>query len=224
MDSVRFLSFLQDFAASAASNGTSSKQTGDGNTSSTDLASTLSAFETQLKALMVAPTPALESVQPASTPSKNAEFVTGGNSKPSIDNTLAATESMLAMVGKGVNSSPNSSPADSLGIETPNNDQLREIIAWRREQIDPMLHVKVGDIWERQGITDPLNHPKLIADARHSLDTANFRKAHMPGFVAQWEGPWRTTLAAERQANSDRQIQMAAASAASGFITGGGRA
>jgi hypothetical protein len=131
---------------------------------------------------------------------------------------------MLAMVSERNLSASTPSSTTVSTIPAPENDELKEIIAWRREQIDPMLHVKVGDLWDRQGITDPFNHPKLLADAQQSQEVALFRKAHMPGFVAQWEGDWRTQLSSERQTNELRRIELAAASAASGFTTGGGKA
>ena len=223
MDAIRFLNFLHDFAANSAQK-TSAKATGDGKTSAPDLADTFTAFESQLKALMS--TSASSAPAPTTAPSNGDEFVIGGGSQSSadLDKSLAATEAMLAMVSeKNVAPQPSTSSASS-SPTAPDQDELKEIIAWRREQMDPMLHVRVGDIWDRQGITDPFNHPKLLADAQHSQEVSLFRKAHMPGFVAQWEGDWRTALAAERQADKARQIELAAASAANGFITGGGSA
>jgi hypothetical protein len=128
---------------------------------------------------------------------------------------------MLAMVSERNLSAPTSSSTTASTTPSAENDKLKEIIAWRREQIDQMLHVKVGDLWDSQGITDPFNHPKLLADAQSAQELALFRKAHMPGFVAQWEGDWRTQLSSERQTNELRRIESAAASGASGFTTGG---
>jgi hypothetical protein len=220
MDTIRFLNFLHDFAAKSAQK-TNTNTQGDGKTPAADLASTFTAFETQLRALMNTGATTAQTTPATSSPPP--DFVIGGE-KPSdedLDKTLAATEAMLAMVSDKnqpaqTSSSPTASPPTS-----PKNDELKEIIAWRREQIDPMLHIKVGDLWDRQGITDPFNHPKLLADAQETQEIALFRKAHMPGFVAQWEGDWRTKLSAERQAQELRRIELAAASAASGFVIGG---
>ena len=221
MDAIRFLSFLHDFAANSAQK-TSANATGDGKTPPTDLAETFTAFETQLRALMS--TGASSAPTSPTPPSNGAEFVVGGGSQSStdLDKSLAATEAMLTMVSEK-NVAPKTSTISALSSPAaPDHDELKEIIAWRREQIDPMLHVKVGDLWDRQGITDPFNHPKLLADAQRTQEVALFRKAHMPGFVAQWEGDWRTQLSSERQTNELRRIELAAASAASGFTTGGG--
>lgn len=224
MDAIRFLNFLHDFAANSAPK-TSTNATGDGKTAPANLADTFTAFESQLRALMNTG----ESAAPTNTsasPSTSNEFIIGGGNQSStdLDKSLAATEAMLAMASEKNLVPQTPLTSNSSTLSALEKDELKEIIAWRREQIDPMLHVKVGEIWDRQGITDPFNHPKLLADAQHSQEVALFRKAHMPGFVAQWEGDWRTTLASERQANSDRQSQMAAASAANGFIAGGSRA
>jgi hypothetical protein len=222
MNAIRFLSFLHDFAANSAQK-TSANATGDGKTPPTDLAETFTAFETQLRALMS--TGASSAPTSPTPPSNGAEFVVGGGSQSStdLDKSLAATEAMLTMVSEK-NVAPKTSTISALSSPAaPDHDELKEIIAWRREQIDSMLHVRVGDLWDRQGITDPFNHPKLLADAQSSQEVALFRKAHMPGFVAQWEGDWRTALAA-RQADKSRQIELAAASTANGFTTGGGTA
>lgn len=217
MDSIRFLNFLHDFAAAAAQKTAANNQSSGTNSPGTDLASTVTAFETQLKALL-----APASSQPlTSAPEDTSGFVIGGGSPNMSNNMLASRSTMLAAASSDTSATPTPPVTPSVN-QTPNNDTLREIIAWRREQIDPMLHVKVGEIWDKQGITDPLSHPKLLADAQHSLETSTFRKAHMPGYVAQWEGDWRTQLTAQRQADEERRVQMAAASAASGFVAGGG--
>jgi hypothetical protein len=221
MDAIRFLSFLHDFAANSAQK-TKANATGDGKTPPADLAETFTAFETQLRALMS--TGASSAPTLSTPPSTVTEFVIGGGNLGSTgpDKSLEATEAMLAMVSEK-NSAPQTPPsAQATSLAAPDQEELKEIIAWRREQIDPMLHVKVGDLWDRQGITDPLNHPKLLADAQNSQEVALFRKAHMPGFVAQWEGDWRTQLASERNNLELRRIQNAVASAANGFVTGGG--
>jgi hypothetical protein len=219
MDTIRFLNFLNEFSASTAAK--TSNNIGESKLQSSNLATTLSAFESQLKDLMN--TVESSSSAKLATTSTAAEFVTGGGdqSTGAKDNTLAATEAMLAMVTE---KSPlpqalttTSSPTNNSAIK----DDLKEIIAWRKEQIDPMLHIKVGEIWDRQGITDPFNDPKLVADAQHSQEVALFRKAHMPGFVAQWEGDWRTQLSSARQANEIRRNELADAGKDHGFIIGG---
>jgi len=220
MDAIRFLNFLHDFAANSAPKTNTNTQV-DGKPPATDLATTFTVFESQLRALMATGEAATPNTP--TTLSATPEFVTGGNNQSTtdLDKSLAATEAMLAMVSERNLSAPTPSSTTASTTPAPENDELKEIIAWRREQIDQMLHVKVGDLWDRQGITDPFNHPKLLADAQHSQELALFRKAHMPGFVAQWEGDWRTQLSSERQANEVRRIELAAASAASGFTTGG---
>ncbi|PUE44197.1 hypothetical protein B9Z49_20190 [Limnohabitans sp. 2KL-51] len=237
MDAIRFLNFLHDFAANSTQK-TNTNATGGGKTPPANLADTFTAFESQLRALMntgesAAPTASTSTSTSAATaaaaaasPSTSTEFVIGGGSQSitDLDKSLAATEAMLAMVSERNLSAPTPSSTTASTTPSAENDELKEIIAWRREQIDQMLHVKVGDLWDRQGITDPFNHPKLLADAQQSQEVALFRKAHMPGFVAQWEGDWRTQLSSERQTNELRRIELAAASAASGFTTGGGTA
>lgn len=222
MDAIRFLNFLHDFAANSAPK-TSTNTTGDGKTAPANLADTFTAFESQLRALMNTGKSAAPTT--STSPSTSTEFVIGGGSQSStdLDKSLAATEAMLAMASEKNLVPQTPLTSNSSTLSAPEKDELKEIIAWRREQIDPMLHVKVGDLWERQGITDPFNHPKLLADAQHSQEVSSFRKAHMPGFVAQWEGDWRTQLTAERNNLEHRRIQMAEASAANGFIIGGGR-
>lgn len=220
MDAIRFLSFLHDFAANSAQK-TSTNATGDGKTPPADLAETFTAFETQLRALMS--TGASSAPTIPTPPSTATEFVIGGGNQGNtdLDKRLEATEAMLAMVSEKNSAPQTPSSAQATSLPSADQEELKEIIAWRREQIDPMLHIKVGEIWDRQGITDPFNHPKLLADAQNSQEVALFRKAHMPGFVAQWEGDWRTQLSSERQANEIRRNELAAASKANGFITGG---
>jgi hypothetical protein len=156
----------------------------------------------------------------------SAVFVVGGGTGTGTmsDGAMAATEAMLARVFEPANSKSAAAPEATSPQLSAHDDTLREIIAWRREQIDPMLHVRVGDLWDRQGITDPMSDPKLLAEAQHSHERAMSRKAQMPGLVAQWEGDWRTQLAAERQNLADQRIQSAANSASSPFVIGGGHA
>jgi hypothetical protein len=220
MDAIRFLNFLHDFSANSAQK-TSTNTAVDGKTTAADLATTFTAFESQLRALMATGETATPNTP--TTLSATPEFVTGGKNQSSadLDKSLAATEAMLAMVSEKNLTAPTPSSTTASTTPSAENDELKEIIAWRREQIDQMLHVKVGDLWDSQGITDPFNHPKLLADAQSAQELALFRKAHMPGFVAQWEGDWRTQLSSERQTNELRRIESAAASGASGFTTGG---
>lgn len=191
MDTIRFLSFLQDFASSNISKSVATSPSGT-NLPPNNLSQTLSAFEAQLRALMNT-----SSSEPAaqSTAAGTTDFVVGSQSAPGTAVTGAATAPVSAQ-----------------------NESLREIIAWRREQIDPMLHERVGDLWERQGITDPMNDPKLLAEAQNSYDRAIFRKAQMPGFVANWEGDWRAQQALERQT----RLLAIADSVNSSFTVGGG--
>lgn len=225
MDTIRFLSFLQDFAANNVQKSTSTTPHSGTTQSSTDLASTFNAFEAQLKALM-----GQAAAQTTPTPSETSVFVVGGSANDSHNTTpeasMLATQAMLSRAfgadGMAQASTATASP-DPAKLSAHDNT-LREIIAWRREQIDPMLHVKVGDLWDRQGITDPMNDPKLLADAQSAHDRAMSRKAQMPGLVAHWEGDWRTQLATDRQNLADQRIQSAANSASSPFVIGGGHA
>lgn len=64
---------------------------------------------------------------------------------------------------------------------------LEDIIAWQGDRIDPMLHVRIGDLWALQGITDPASHPQLLENAQRIFDKAMTRKSYFPGYVAEWE-------------------------------------
>jgi len=98
---------------------------------------------------------------------------------------------------------------------------LRNIIAWRQEQIDPMLHVRVGDTWAKQGIEDPFNEPHLISQAQEILETAQRRLDMNPGAKAPWDGNWQTALAKERAIEAQRIAVLVEGAANSNFVIGG---
>ena len=98
---------------------------------------------------------------------------------------------------------------------------LRNIIAWRQEQIDPMLHVRVGDTWAKQGIEDPFNEPHLISQAKEILETAQSRLALFPGSKAPWEGDWQTALAKDRAIEAQRIAVLVEGAKNSNFVAGG---
>jgi hypothetical protein len=98
---------------------------------------------------------------------------------------------------------------------------LRNIIAWRQEQIDPMLHVRVGDTWAKQGIEDPFNEPHLISQAQEILETSQRRLDMNPGTKAPWDGDWQTALAKEREIEAQRIAVLVEGAANSNFVTGG---
>ena len=210
MDTIRFIKFLQDFAANNVQKSTSAASGAGTPQASTDLNRTISAFEEQFRALLNAPV-----TQTATPPSDN--------NSTTVKNPLLTTQAMLSRT-LGAESHANVAAAtdnqDPAKLSA-HDETLREIIAWRREQIDPILHVRVGDIWERQGITDPLTHPKLLSDAQTAHDRVISKKALMPGVVAHWEGDWRTQLATDRQNQAAQRIQAAADSLNSPFAVGG---
>ncbi len=98
---------------------------------------------------------------------------------------------------------------------------LRNIIAWRQEQIDPMLHVRVGDTWAKQGIEDPFNEPHLISQAQEILETAQRRLEMNPGSKAPWDGDWQTALAKDRAIEAQRIAVLVEGAVNSNFVTGG---
>jgi hypothetical protein len=98
---------------------------------------------------------------------------------------------------------------------------LRNIIAWRQEQMDPMLHVRVGDTWAKQGIEDPFNEPHLISQAQEILATAQRRLDMNPGTKAPWEGDWQSALAKERATEAQRIAVLVEGSKNSNFVAGG---
>lgn len=214
MDTIRFLSFLQDFAT-ANSSRSGATAPGGTNLPPADLTKTLSAFETQLRALMNT-TSTQTSAQ--STATGTIDFVVGEGAKQGVsESSMAATEAMINAMLYGQSVDRMAPAASVSSASSVPDDTLREIIAWRREQIDPMLHEKVGDLWERQGITDPMSDPKLLAEAQHAYERAMSRKAQMPGLVAHWEGDWRT-----QQALADQNRQRAGIEGAkSQFVVGG---
>lgn len=223
MDTVQFLNFLQSFASSASSRTQSQSGT-------ESLSSTLSAFETQLRALM-SPT---QTTEEAGAPPLQAGasghgatggedvaaptslFVIGGSAPPVGVVTSAAPVSESATSGAAAGAAA-AEPAS--GVEAAPKPSftaplaaLQQIVAWQREQIHPMLHVRIGDTWERQGIADPVNHPGLLAQAQQVYERAAAFKSHMPDYVAAWEKPWE----------APPPVQMASAVPdTSGFVIGG---
>lgn len=232
MDTVRFLNFLQSFASSTSTRMQAQPE-------SETLSSTLSAFESQLRALMapdqpktadavmtvqtqasdglvpagVAVPPLAQAVDvPDSLPesASSSLFVIGGSAPASAVVAVPATAGD-ALPGAAAGASPVATPVVASGFKPPIED-LQKIVAWQREQIHPLLHVRVGDTWERQGIADPVNHPGLLAQAQQVYERAANFKAHMPGYVAAWEKPWQVPA----------PVQMAASEPdTSGFVTGG---
>jgi hypothetical protein len=97
---------------------------------------------------------------------------------------------------------------------------LRNIIAWRQEQIDPMLHVRVGDTWAKQGIEDPFNEPHLISQAQEILEMAQRRLDMNPGTKAPWEGDWQSALAKDRATEAQRIAVLVEGAANSNFVSG----
>lgn len=235
MDAVRFLNFLQSFAASTSSRLATQPASGG-------LESTLSDFEAQLRTLLdqnssgggaAAASPALASDAGALLPAQTSTaadmptaaqvlgrsgstlerqvFVTGGGSEsPVSQGTPQTTFQTAAPAGADV-AAPQA-PADPEAGKAPLS-ALQKIVAWQREQIHPMLNVRVGDLWDRQGIADPLNNPGLLGHAQQIHDRANNFRSLMPGYVAAWEGEWQAPAA---------PVQMATRTPdASGFVTGG---
>jgi len=98
---------------------------------------------------------------------------------------------------------------------------LRNIIAWRQEQMDPMLQVRIGDTWAKQGIEDPFSEPHLISQAQEILETAQRRMATVPGFKAPWEGDWQTALAQDRATEAQRIAVLVEGAKNSKFVAGG---
>ena len=232
MDTVRFLNFLQSFASSASTRMQSQPE-------AETLSSTLSAFESQLRALMapdqtkagaaapsarssvpgdlapagaaLSPLAAVADLQrtPSETPPSSA-FVIGGGAPALPVVAMPAPDGAIA--GRAASApAADAVPVPSSGFKPPLED-LQKIVAWQREQINPMLHVRIGETWERQGIADPLNHPGLLAQAQQVYERAANFKAHMPGYVAAWENPWQVPA----------PVQMASSQPdTSGFVTGG---
>ena len=134
-------------------------------------------------------------------------FVTGGCG----ENPVAQAMPQTTTPGVGAEA-PLKAPADPEAGKAPLS-ALQKIVAWQREQIHPMLNVRLGDLWDRQGIADPLNNPGLLGHAQQIHDRANNFRSLMPGYVAAWEGDWQAPAA---------PVQMAARNPdPSGFVTGG---
>ncbi len=233
MDAVRFLSFLQSFAATASARVAAQPASGD------SLQSTLSDFEAQLRSLMQQPggqaqtasppapvTVPAASVQAASVPaaqvlSRPADtvFVTGGSSgamgatPAAATGTAAHTAASAASAGHAANAAAAATGPTSTASRPgePAADEIRKIIAWQKDQLHPMLHVRMGDIWARQGITDPQNDPALIAQAQQIFKRGENVRQINTAALLPWQQPWQaaTTLVA------------ASGSDPSGFVTGG---
>lgn len=98
---------------------------------------------------------------------------------------------------------------------------LKNIIAWRQEQVDPLMQVRVGDTWANQGIEDPFNEPHLISQAQEILEAAQRRFAMNPGTKAPWDGDWQSALTKERATEAQRIALLADGAAKSNFVAGG---
>lgn len=70
--------------------------------------------------------------------------------------------------------------------------ERREFIAWQAAQPDPTGQGTIGDVFERQGITDPKNDPRLLAQAQEQIDRATRREdlfssvGRDPGDLRPW--------------------------------------
>jgi len=111
--------------------------------------------------------------------------------------------------------------------------EQREFIAWQASQPAVAGPGTVGDTLAAQGITDPKNDPRLLAQAQEQLDRAKQRQALFdqagvqPAVsLAPWSEPnWRETQAAAQQAEAARQARIEAAEVAAGgprTVVGGG--
>jgi len=116
---------------------------------------------------------------------------------------------------------PNAQPVGATNPASDLDPVLKNIIAWRQEQIDPLMQVRVGDTWAKQGIEDPFNEPHLISQAQEILETAQRRLAMNPGTKAPWDGDWQTALAKDRAAEAQRLAVLADGAAHSNFVVGG---
>ena len=70
--------------------------------------------------------------------------------------------------------------------------ERREFIAWQASQPDPIGQGTIGDRFAAQGITDPKNDPRLLAQAQEQLDRAT-RREDLFASVGQDPGdlrPW----------------------------------
>jgi hypothetical protein len=107
---------------------------------------------------------------------------------------------------------------------------LQNFIKWQQQQIDPMQQGVVGDTWARQGITDPYNDPRLLAQAQEQIDRGNRRTdlyaangINTPENIAPWSNPnWQADLNAQRQAQAERDAYLAEQSRLAGLVVGPG--
>ena len=70
--------------------------------------------------------------------------------------------------------------------------ERREFIAWQSAQPDPTGQGTIGDVFKRQGITDPKKDPRLLAQAQEQIDRAT-RREDLFASVGQTPGdlrPW----------------------------------
>ena len=146
------------------------------------------------------------------------------------DQLAPANKSAFVVTGPGDVSLGNNDPVFALPQPQPVaagksatsiDPALRNIIAWRQEQIDPMLHVRVGDTWAKQGIEDPFNEPHLISQAQEILETAQRRLDMNPGSKAPWDGDWQNALAKDRAIEAQRIAVLVEGAVNSNFVTGG---
>jgi len=70
--------------------------------------------------------------------------------------------------------------------------ERREFIAWQSAQPDPTGQGTIGDVFAKQGITDPKNDPRLLAQAQEQIDRATRREdlfasvGRDPGDLRPW--------------------------------------
>lgn len=236
MDVIRFLNFLHTFA-SAASEDLKTQAA-----ARQDLKATVSRFESQLRDLMDAPAqPAADASASASNrtvastvpdvpqPSKTINplgFVAGGLSlepaKPVQPVEVTEADKAAFWVNRTENfvqTRVGGSIVAPERKETPaEKNVLANIIAWQGEQMDPVQQVRIADIWARQGIDEPAAHPKILEDAQRIYDTSMCRKNLFAGYVADWEGDWRSQLA-----QSTRIASAVPKAGQNDFVAGGGK-
>lgn len=237
MDVARFLNFLNSFATST------SKSLQSNPTGVKDLSGTLSEFERQLRQLTqqldaantAPPASALASTAQAAATSpatslaapmdaQTGGFVVGGFSDRPLQPVAVPEPTDADRAAFWVNRNDTfvqtrvgGSIVAPVAEETPAPPSvLKEIIAWQAERMDPMMHVKIGDIWQRQGIADPASDPRLLENAQHIYDTAICRKKYFAGYVADWEKDWRSQLA-----QSSNLPPSSVVAGPNDFVTGG---
>jgi len=77
--------------------------------------------------------------------------------------------------------------------------EQREFIAWQATQPDPFGQGTIGDVFAKQGITDPKNDPRLLAQAQQQIDRAGRREdlyasvGQDPGDLRPWTAATTTT-------------------------------